>query len=209
MLNCIAKYSGLFLVGIVLIMIVAACSEPVEPLPVLFTVDSVELEDVYSGEYTTDNGKVKLVAFYLIHCADGTCGTTMADFHHLQQAMKDEGWFGIEAELVAMTIDPTRDTRDAIREYSDYFHPDPSGWRFVRADSDQATQEMVDSYKFFYALDETETAHSTFMFLVDKDHQVRALHTMSRSDRDMDHQDILENMAQLIEESHTGHAGGH
>lgn len=69
-------------------------------------------------------GRATMVFFGFTFCPD-VCPTTLADI---------SGWLdelGADAErvnVVFITVDPERDTVDAMREYVSYFHPVIRGW---------------------------------------------------------------------------------
>ena len=103
-------------------------------LDVYGTLSPFTLESAAGGEYHSDNGKVKLLTFFLINCPNAVCPLTMQDFSKLQEELKAKGWFGTEVELVGITFDPARDTLEAIREYSQRYQADYSGWHFLRGE---------------------------------------------------------------------------
>lgn len=69
-------------------------------------------------------GRPSMVFFGFTYCPD-VCPTTLSDI---------SGWldeFGAEAEdmnVVFITVDPERDTVEAMAEYVGYFHPAIRGW---------------------------------------------------------------------------------
>ena len=81
---------------------------------------------------TSFNGKIVLITWYYTHCVD-ECPLTMFRFEQIQDALKKDGLFGKKVVLIAMTLDPTRDTPPVITEYASHFHADAAGWYFLRA----------------------------------------------------------------------------
>ncbi|MDQ0165077.1 SCO family protein [Bacillus horti] len=172
-----------------------------EPLDVLNQIEPFTLEDVMVGDtYNSDNDKIKLLSFIFINCPDGVCPTTMIDYKELEETLKDQNLFGDEVELLSITFDPERDTTELLREYGEAFQVDAEGWRVLRG-SEEEIKAVADGLKFFYGLNEDGTGyHSTTMFLLDADHQVRGLYLMSNTNQGMDQEAILEGINKLVKE---------
>lgn len=171
-----------------------------EALEVHDKITPFELEDVMAeGTYSSETDTIKLISFIFINCPDGVCPMTMVDFHDLQEKLKEKGKFGQEVELITITFDPERDTSELLREYAEGFGVDPAGWRVLRGDP-EAIQALSDELKFFYGFDGDNGFHSTVMFLVDGDHQVRSYHRMSKVNEPMDQEAILKDINKLLKE---------
>lgn len=172
-----------------------------EALEVHDKITPFELEDVMAeGTYSSETDTIKLISFIFINCPDGVCPMTMVDFHDLQEKLKEKGNFGQEVELISITFDPERDTTELLREYAEGFDVDPAGWRVLRGDPAEI-QALSDELKFFYGFDNDNNGfHSTVMFLVDKDHQVRSYHRMSKVNEPMDQEAILKDINKLLKE---------
>lgn len=188
-----------------------------EKYPVLGEVSPFELDATTGDVYHSDNGKVKLISFILMNCPDGACPTTMNDFAKIQYELKEKGLFGKDVELLAITFDPGRDDMERFKPYSENFSADPDGWKFLRT-SEEKTKAITDDFGFQYDLGDAEVAthessiviHSTTMYILDADHQVRATHQMSIPDsseheREVSHQmdinQILIDLEKLVKET--------
>ncbi|GAA0370050.1 SCO family protein [Bacillus horti] len=176
-------------------------SDANQKLDVLDQINSFELDEVLTEtSYQSDNDKIKLIAFIFIHCPDGVCPMTLQDFSQLQDQLKEQNKFGQEVELLAITFDPLRDTPEALQEYAQHFNVDSKGWRFLRG-SEEVTEQIASDLKFFYAFEDTgEGMHSTTMFLVDQNHQVRSYYSMSSASESMNQEKILRDIDTLIKE---------
>lgn len=172
-----------------------------EPLEVYDQISSFELEEVQTGQtYHSDNGKIKLLSFIFINCPDGVCPMTMQDYADIQEQLKEDGLFGTDVELVAITFDPERDTTEALRDYAQMFHPDPEGWKFLRG-AEEDIQAVADELSYFYQVDEDGAGmHATTQYIIDADHQIRAYHKMSSTEESMDQEQILQDLNQLVRE---------
>lgn len=78
------------------------------------------------------NGKIVLITWYYTHCTD-ECPLTMYRFEQIQKQLQKQGLFGKKVVLIAMTLDPKRDTAPVIAQYAAHFNADTSGWYFLRA----------------------------------------------------------------------------
>lgn len=168
-------------------------------LPILDTVDAFELDDVHGGRYESGNGKLKLVAFFYTNCPD-ICPLTMLDFKEIQSMLKEEGLFGDRVELVSITLDPDYDTPEVITDYAQIFETDPKGWKWLR-ETPEKIKEIASDFQMQYELDSTTVLyHSTTMYLVDEENNIRALYGMAFTDEPVKKDDILEDIVQLAGE---------
>jgi protein SCO1/2 len=81
-------------------------------------------------------GRPSLVFFGFTWCPQ-VCPATLADISHWLDGL------GAEAEMlhtVLITVDPERDTVEAMAEYVDYFHPQIRGWTGSPAQIAQAAE---------------------------------------------------------------------
>ncbi|MBT2756336.1 SCO family protein [Mesobacillus foraminis] len=168
-------------------------------LPVLDKAEPFTLQSITEDEYSSDNGKVKLLAFFYTNCPD-ICPLTMSDFKKLQDELKLKEVFGTKAELVAITLDPEEDNLQTISEYAQKFEADPEGWIFLRGTPEQ-TKEVADSYHMkFKKVSGDYIAHNTTMFLIDSKNQIRGLYDMANTKKAVENQEILEAIHLLINE---------
>jgi len=87
-------------------------------------------------------GKVVAVFFGFTHCPD-VCPTTMSD---LAMAMKELGGDAERVQVLFVTVDPERDTRQVLAQYVPAFYPSFLG---LYGDA-QATARAAKSFKVFY-----------------------------------------------------------
>lgn len=138
---------------------------PSEARPLPLSEMEFDLTDHEGGDVEPDTllGRPALVFFGFTFCPD-VCPTTLSDI---------SGWLdelGNDAELmnvVFITIDPERDTIDAMAEYVGYFHPAIRGWtgeerEIARAvEGFRATYERVPTDRRDYTMNHTA---SVFLF---------------------------------------------
>lgn len=158
------------------------------------------MHEVQTGTtYRSDNGRVKLLSFVLTNCPDGTCPLTMLDYAELQNELVDRGLFGSDVELLSITFDPERDTAEFYAAYAAAFEANPEGWRFLRA-TDEVLRAVADELNYVYALGEDGSAvHAVTMFIIDREHRVRARRRMSTSEARMDFDAVLRELVALTE----------
>jgi protein SCO1/2 len=118
-------------------------------------------------------GKAVVVFFGFTHCPD-ICPTTLAD---IAQAMKKLGADAERVQVLFVTVDPERDTREVLAKYVPAFDP-----RFLGLYGDAAaTLRAAKEFKIFYekragATPQTYTMdHSAQSFVIDPKGRLRLL----------------------------------
>lgn len=116
-------------------------------------------------------GKAIALFFGYTHCPD-VCPTTMAD---LKQAMKLLGSHADELQVLFVTLDPERDTQEALAQYIPGFDK-----RFIGLyGSKEAIETTVKDFKIFSAKVESKGRggytidHSAGMYIFDKTGKIR------------------------------------
>lgn len=108
-------------------------------------------------------GRPSMVFFGFTYCPD-VCPTTLSDITGWLEEMGDEAE---RLNVIFITVDPERDTVEAIAEYVDYFHPAIRGWtgapeQIARAAAGfGATYERTETEGGGYTMDHTS---SVFLF---------------------------------------------
>lgn len=190
-----------YLVGLVILagFFLTYWFRPQEDLPILDQAQVFELETTVGEKYQSNNGKVKLLAFFYTNCPD-ICPLTMQDFNRLQTKLQEEGVFGNKVELLAITLDPEKDTLPVIKEYASIFEADHTGWKFLRG-STAEIEEIADDYHMkFKKVEGDFIAHNTTMFLIDKNNNIRGLYDMANSEKSIEKEEILSSMLELVKE---------
>ena len=75
-------------------------------------------------------GKVVLVSFVYTTCTGVCPGTTQA-MVRIQDALKQAKLWGTPVEFVSITLDPRRDTPEALGRYARLFGADLAAWHFL------------------------------------------------------------------------------
>lgn len=128
-----------------------------------------------NGETVTlknTNGDVRLLYFFYSYCPD-VCPPTTYLLSQAQEELKKDGLFGSKVQFLSVTIDPTRDTPERLKEFSAQFDADASGWKFLRGD-EKETFEIANKYQIAAMKDaEGNFGHANLIVLLDKKGKIR------------------------------------
>ncbi len=110
-------------------------------------------------------GRFMLVFFGFTNCPD-ICPTTLSE---VAQVMDDLGADAAQVQPIFISVDPERDRRRGIDDYTKAFHPAILGL----AGDEAATQAAADSFKIFHEREEDPAApdgyamaHSPALYLI-------------------------------------------
>ena len=128
------------------------------------------LTDHNGNKFNSDamHGKLSLVYFGFTFCPD-ICPTSL---QKLTQVLSTLDKYQIDVLPIFITVDPSRDTPELLKEYLGHFHE-----KFIGlTGSEEQIKEVADLYKVFYAVAEGATTeygkymldHSSFVYLMDK-----------------------------------------
>ena len=100
--------------------------EPVGQRPLALSAMDFSLTDHEGNEVGPETliGRPAMVFFGFTYCPD-VCPTTLSDISGWLDDLGDEA---NEMSVAFITVDPERDTVDAMSEYVGYFHPAIRGW---------------------------------------------------------------------------------
>ncbi|MBI3222464.1 MAG: SCO family protein [Nitrosomonadales bacterium] len=166
------------LIVIALLALLADCEEPRLPSP--FHAGDVSAQFAQADFQLTDHngkprtladfrGKVAVLFFGYTHCPD-ICPTTLAD---LAQVKRKLGQDADKLQVLFVTLDPERDTRELLAQYVPAFDPE-----FLGLYGDlQATAQAGKVFDVTFEKQKTSSGysldHSTGTFLIGPDGKVR------------------------------------
>jgi protein SCO1/2 len=134
---------------------------------------SLQLTDHTGRPRTLEDfrGKAVVLFFGFTHCPD-VCPTTLAD---VAQALKQLGADAQRVQVLFVTVDPERDTREALAKYVTAFDP-----RFLGLYGDaQATRRAAQEFKIYYEKRKTgdtySVDHSGQSYVMDPQGRLRLL----------------------------------
>ena len=170
---------------------------PHDELPVINKINSFELNSTQEETYLSDNSKVKIVSFFYTNCPD-ICPLTLSDMKELQNTLTEEGVFGTEVELVAITIDPEVDDLAKIKEYAHLYEADLQGWRWLTGSKKQIEEVTAEFNMVAKKMDDGFVTHSTNLYLVDGKQQIRGIYNMATAKHNVDIDKIMEDVHTLV-----------
>jgi protein SCO1/2 len=144
-----------------------------EPLPTLWPVPAYRLVDQNGQTRTPEDlrGSVWVADFIFTSCKS-VCPVLSAKMVQLQRAIPDP-----RMKFVSFSVDPDRDTPEALRAYARRWAPDESRWTLL-ANTQQSLEALSKGMKTFVERqpDPDATLHSAEMFLIDGSGRVRGLY---------------------------------
>lgn len=159
------------LLALSLISLLCGCGEPRLPSP--FQASDVSARYAGADFHLTDHtgkprtladfrGKVVLLFFGYTHCPD-ICPAILAD---MAQVMRSLGQDAERVQVLFVTLDPERDTRELLAQYVPAFHPAFLG---LYGDA-QATREAASAFGMIYKKQDGNDGytldHSTGTYLI-------------------------------------------
>lgn len=165
-------------------------------LPKLGKVNEVPLTEVEGGEMLALK-KPKLITFFYTKCPD-ICPMTMMDLKDLQQLLKEKGITDDQYLIYAVTLDPAYDTNERITQYRNTLEITSGNWLFFRG-TEEETKKFTEPFNMFYKKDEGGfVTHSTTMYIVDSDRQIRSYHNMATGNKRVNIEEVADHLEQLI-----------
>lgn len=131
---------------------------PIQVLPRVGLGPGFGLTDLDGERVTneTQRGKIVLYSFTYTHC-EADCPRLMEKMHEVWQRLDEVDLGEMEVELVTISIDPERDTREVLAQYAaDLGVPTEFGegqavWHFLTGDDPTAVKIMVSTgFDLFY-----------------------------------------------------------
>jgi protein SCO1/2 len=142
-------------------------------LPVLWPVPSYRLVDQEGRTRTPDElrGSVWVADFIFTSCKS-VCPVLSAKMVQIQHAIPDP-----RLKFVSFSVDPERDTPDALRAYAKRWAPDETRWTLL-ANTAASLADLSKGMKTYVERqpDPDATLHSAELFLVDGEGNVRGLY---------------------------------
>ena len=161
---------------------------------------SLQLTDHAGRARTLEDfrGKAVVLFFGFTHCPD-VCPTTLGD---ISGALKQLGPDADRVQVLFVTVDPERDTKEALARYVTAFDPRFLGLYGDAAATRQAAQEFKIYYEKRKTADSYSVDHSAQSYVIDPQGRLRLLvrHERIGSDLAADLRTLLEERGTLLEE---------
>jgi protein SCO1 len=166
--------SFLLLSPVLASIVLGACGRE-KPLPVLGQVPQFQLFDQEGQKFQRSDldGHVWVADFIFTNC-EGPCPRMTSHMHEIQKATRP----GVK--LVSFTVDPERDTPQALAAYGRKFSADDSRWTFLTGNP--GTLNMLDRDAFKLGTLGAGMDHSTRFVLIDQKGRIRGYYRLSDGD---------------------------
>jgi protein SCO1/2 len=139
-------------------------------------------------------GKVVVVTFIYASCADA-CPLLTAKLVSVQRRLDRAA--GTRVAFAAITVDPERDTPEALRRYAAAYGADPPGWALLTG-SPQEIQAVARAYGVYHATQPAgDVDHTVLTSLVDRRGILRVQYLGVRFDPD----ELLGDLRSLLREA--------
>lgn len=124
-------------------------------------------------------GQVLVVSFVFTTCS-GSCPATTHRMGQVQEALKDRGLFKDgKVRLLSITLDPARDTPEALRTYMRLYDADASYWTFLTGPREQVEKTIADWGMWARPAANEQLDHPSRIFLVDRQGRIREIYNLS------------------------------
>ncbi len=119
-------------------------------------------------------GKIYIADFFFTTCP-GICPKMSAQMHYLEERLKDYN----DVMFLSHTVDPEKDTVEALAAYSKLVHANTKRWNFVTGSKESIYKQAL--YGYLVNADEDILApggflHSELFVLVDKNKHIRGFY---------------------------------
>jgi protein SCO1/2 len=124
-------------------------------------------------------GKVLLVGFVFTTC-NGSCPATTSRMVQVQGRLKDRGLLREgRVRLLSITLDPARDTTEAMSRYQKMYDADPASWSFLTGPKDTVAKVIADWGMWTKPAANGQLDHPSRVFLVDTKGRVREIYDLA------------------------------
>lgn len=123
-------------------------------------------------------GKVVVVSFVFTTC-NGTCPATTHRMSALAQALKEQGLFkGDAVRLLSITLDPARDTPEALRRYMRLYDAEAAHWAFLTGPREKVEKILAAWGMWARPAAGGQLDHPSRIFLIDPRWRVREIYSL-------------------------------
>jgi len=123
-------------------------------------------------------GKVVLVSFVFTTCS-GSCPATTHRMSQVAQALAGKGLLKDDrVRLLSITLDPSRDTPEALRSYMKAYDADPDHWTFLTGHPQQVEKVHAAWGMWAKPAANGQLDHPSRVFLVDGRGRVREIYNL-------------------------------
>jgi protein SCO1/2 len=145
-------------------------------------------------------GKVVLVSFVFTTCS-GSCPATTHRLSQTAQVFKDKGLLQTDrVRFVTITLDPTRDTPEALRKYMKLYDADPAYWSFLTGEKEKVETVHAAWGMWAKPAANSQLDHPSRVFLLDSRGRIREIYNLDYLKPDW----VLADVQLLLQEDASG-----
>jgi protein SCO1 len=123
-------------------------------------------------------GQVLLVGFIFTTC-NGSCPATTHRMGQVQQALAAKGLTkGGRVRLLSITLDPTRDTPEVLRNYLRLYDVDAANWTFLTGPKERVEKTIAAWGMWARLAANGQLDHPSRVFLVDSQGRIREIYNL-------------------------------
>ena len=128
--------------------VLAGCGAAAEDLPSYGAAPTFALTDQHGQPFgSADIGqRAALVSFVFTTCTEW-CPVLSPKLRETQEQLRADGLLGSKVLLLSITVDPERDTPDALAAYARRYAADPSHWRFLTGPPEEIQRVVVGGFR--------------------------------------------------------------
>jgi protein SCO1 len=122
------------------------------------------------------NGKVLLVSFVFTTC-NGSCPATTHRMAAVQQQLIRENlWKTGDVQFLSITLDPERDTPEALRRYMKLYDLNSAGWSFLTGPRETVGKSIAQWGMWAKPAANGQLDHPSRIFLLDRQLRIREIY---------------------------------
>jgi protein SCO1 len=157
----------------------------------------VRLIDSERRPFSLDSlrGKVVLVSFLYTTC-NGSCPATASRLDRVRRDLREGGLWGRSVEFVSISLDPGRDTPEALANYAKIYRAEPKTWHFLTGEPARVA-EVIGSWDMWAKLGPSGVIdHPSRVFLLDPKGHRREIYNLDSLTPEM----VLRDVKSLLDE---------
>jgi protein SCO1/2 len=184
---------GMLVLGTLALVVVNQANLSRSRIPMIGELSEFELIESQSAEPVGPvnlRGKICVYDFIFTNC-QGPCPVMAVNMGELYRLYKGSD----KIQFISISVDPERDTLEALNEYADLQGVDDDAWIFLRGPIDKVAE--ICEKQFMLSADDLPGGHTTKFILVDHLGRIRSYHDgLSESSMDI----LQNNIRQLAKE---------
>ncbi|UCC81141.1 MAG: SCO family protein [Candidatus Zixiibacteriota bacterium] len=184
---------AMLVLGTLAALVVSQANRSRSRIPVLGELTEFELTAAHNGELAGPEslkGKICVYDFIFTSCR-GPCPVMAVNMGELYRLYKGSG----KIQFASISVDPNRDTLEALNEYAELQRVDDDGWIFLRGPLEKVAE--ICEEQFMLPAEDLPGGHTTKFILVDHLGRIRSYHDgLSESSMEI----LQNNIRQLAKE---------